>query len=102
MAIINLTKDNFQEETSEGKVLIDFWADWCGPCKTMGPVLEEMDGEPHDFKICKVNVDEQQELAQKFQIRSIPTMVVLKDGQQAAVTVGAQPKANVVNLVNNA
>lgn len=104
MEIINLTSDNFEEEAvkAEGKVLIDFWATWCGPCRMIGPVLEKIAGEDPDFKICKVNVDDEPELAKKFNVRSIPMLVVMKDGEQAAVTIGAQPESEIKKFVQNA
>lgn len=104
MEIINLTRENFEAEAvnSSEKVLIDFWASWCGPCKMIAPVLAEIAAEDPGFKICKVNVDDEPELAQKFMVRSIPMLVVMKDGKQAAVTVGAQPKAAILKFVEEA
>ena len=104
MDIINLTSENFEEEAlkAEGKVLIDFWAAWCGPCKMISPALEAIAAGNPDFKICKVNVDEQPELAGRFNVRSIPMLVVMKDGEQAAVTIGAQPKSEILKFVQNA
>lgn len=104
MAIVHLTSENFaaEAEKAEGKVLIDFWATWCGPCQMIGPVLEELDAEDHGFKICKVNVDEEPELARRFMVRSIPMLVVMKDGKTAATTVGAQPKSAILKFVENA
>ena len=104
MEIINLTSENFEEEAvkAEGKVLIDFWATWCGPCRMIGPVLEKIAAGDPDFKICKVNVDEEPELARKFNVRSIPMLIVMKDGEQAAVTIGAQPESEILKFVKNA
>ncbi|MCI8285304.1 MAG: thioredoxin [Firmicutes bacterium] len=103
MDIVHLTNENFAEEiNTDQKVLIDFWASWCGPCKMVSPILDEIASEDHDFKICKVNVDEQPDLAQQFMVRSIPTLVVMKNGQAAATTVGAQPKANIIKFVEEA
>ena len=104
MEIIHLTSENFEEEAvkAEGKVLIDFWATWCGPCKMIGPVLEKIAAEDPEFKICKVNVDEEPALAQQFMVRSIPMLVVMKDGKAVATTIGAQPKSEILKFVENA
>ncbi len=90
---IELTNDNFDAVTSEGVVLVDFWAPWCGPCRMIAPVIEEL-AEEYDgkAKICKVNTDEEQDIAVKFGIRSIPTLIFLKDGQVVDQIVGAQSK----------
>ena len=89
MAVTHLTKDNFDSVTAEGLVLIDFWATWCGPCKMQAPVLEQLDAECGDsVKICKIDVDEQPALARKFRVMSIPTLIVLQDGQIKASRVG--------------
>lgn len=104
MEIIHLTSENFEEEAvkAEGKVLIDFWATWCGPCRMIAPVLEKIAASDPDFKICKVNVDDEPELARKFNVRSIPMLIVMKDGEQAAVTIGAQPESEILKFVQNA
>lgn len=104
MAVTVLTKANFNEEAVKTKdtVLIDFWADWCGPCRMLSPIVDEIANEaPQGIKVCKVNVDEQPELAQQFQIMSIPTLVVLKDGRLVNKSVGVQPKANIVKMLEN-
>ena len=90
---IELTNDNFEATTSEGVALVDLWAPWCGPCRMIAPVIEEL-AEEYDgkAKICKVNTDEEQEIAVKFGIRSIPTLIFLKDGQVVDQIVGAQSK----------
>ena len=90
---IELTNDNFESVTSEGVALVDFWAPWCGPCRMIAPVIEELADEyDGKAKICKVNTDEEQEIAVKFGIRSIPTLIFLKDGQVVDQIVGAQSK----------
>ncbi len=101
MAVINLTKDNFKTEVmdTDKTVLIDFWAAWCGPCKMVAPTIDEVANEVTDAKICKVNVDEQPELASQFRISSIPTMVVIKNGQVTNVSVGAKPKEDILALL---
>ena len=92
MAIINVTDENFRAETAEGVVLVDFWAPWCGPCKMIAPVLEELDGELNKAKIVKVDVDENQETAGQFGVMSIPTLLVMKNGDVVDQVVGFQPK----------
>lgn len=103
MAVIELTKDNFNTETAQGKVLIDFWASWCGPCKMLSPIVDEIAEEaPDGLKVCKVNIDEQPALADRFGVMSIPTLVLLKDGKVVAKTVGAQPKQRVQAMLEQA
>lgn len=94
MAIINVTKDNFETEVlkSDKPVLVDFYADWCGPCKTLAPILEEIAAERDDVKIVKLNVDEEQEITAKYGVRSMPTLVVFKEGTAVAGVAGARPK----------
>ena len=94
MAAIHVTKDNFKHEVLEADVpvLVDFWAEWCGPCQMVLPIVEELAGEVKDAKICKVNVDEQMELAKEFRVMSIPTLMVFKDGQKVKSEVGAKSK----------
>ena len=102
MSALNITKQNFQEEVlnSDKKVLIDFWAAWCGPCRRVSPVIEEIAEERPDVKVCKVNVDEQQELAAEFQIMSIPALVVMEHGKIVNQSVGARPKAQILDLLS--
>ncbi|KMK74601.1 thioredoxin [Alkalihalobacillus pseudalcaliphilus] len=101
MAIVNVTDQTFSQETSDGVVLVDFWAPWCGPCKMIAPVLEELDADMGDkAKIVKVNVDENQGTAGKFSVMSIPTLLVLKDGEVVDQTVGFQPKEALAELIN--
>ena len=96
-----LTCSNFNTEVlqSSKPVLIDFYANWCMPCKMLAPVIEEIANEVQDVKICKVNVDEQAELAQQFQIMSIPTLVVMKNGKIVNKSMGARPKRDILNML---
>lgn len=105
MAVLELTKDNFEREAvqASGKVLIDFWASWCGPCRMLSPIVDEIAEENHTgLKVCKVNVDEEAELAEQFQVMSIPTLIVLRGGKTVATAVGVQPKDAILDLVKNA
>ena len=90
--IIELSDQNFSEIISNGKVLIDFWADWCGPCRMIGPIVEEVAAEVNDVTVAKVNVDDYPELAGKHGVMSIPTLLYLKDGQVVDTSVGLVPK----------
>ena len=92
MAIIKLTKDNFEQEVlkSEKPVLVDFYADWCGPCQMLSPIVDEVAEERDDIKVGKINVDEQMELAREFAVASIPTILVIKNGEVAYRAVGLQ------------
>lgn len=102
MSVLDITKENFQKEVIESPVpvLMDFWAAWCGPCRMLSPVVDEISEETAGIKVCKVNVDEQPELAVQFGVMSIPTLVVMKDGKIANKSLGAQPKASVLSLLN--
>lgn len=101
MSVININKNNFQEEVMNANqtVLLDFWAAWCGPCQMVGPVIEEIAAERSDIKVGKVNVDEQPELASQFQVMSIPTLVVIKDGQIVNKSIGAKPKEQILQML---
>ena len=101
MSVITITKDNFQEEVlrSDKPVLIDFWAAWCGPCRMVSPLVDEIAEERSDIKVGKINVDEQPELAQQFDVMSIPTLVVYKNGQKVNEAVGLMPKEQVESLL---
>jgi len=99
MAVINLTEENFAAETGSGLVLVDFYADWCGPCKMLTPVLEELAAEVTDAKIAKVNVDNAREIALKFKVSSIPNITLLKDGEVVQQEVGYKPKEVLLQMI---
>ncbi|MDD6967618.1 MAG: thioredoxin [Firmicutes bacterium] len=101
MSMIPITKNNFQEEVlnSEKPVLLDFWAPWCGPCRMVSPIVDEVAAERPDIKVGKVNVDEEPELASRFRIVSIPTLVVLKNGKIVNQAVGARPKSSILAML---
>ena len=101
MSIINLSNENFDELIKEGKVLVDFYAEWCGPCKMLGPVIEEVSNEVSDVKIIKVNVDEHSNIAQQYGVMSIPTLILFDNGSIIKQNVGFIPKENIIELVNN-
>ncbi len=101
MAIVNASDQTFQEEVSHGSVLVDFWAPWCGPCKMIAPVLEEIDKEVGNrVKIVKVNVDDNPQSAGQYGIMSIPTLLFFKDGNVVDKVVGFQPKGTLLNTIN--
>ena len=101
MAVINITKDNFETEVikSDKPVIIDFWAAWCGPCQMLSPIVDEVAEERDDIKVGKINVDEQMELAQKYGVMTIPTLLVIKNGEIANKHIGALSKSGVIELL---
>lgn len=101
MAIVELTKNNFEEEVmnSAKPVLIEFWASWCGPCRMISPIIDQIAEESADIKVCKLNVDEEPQLASNYNVMSIPTLTVIKEGQVSAQAVGVRPKAAILQLL---
>ena len=101
MSVIHINKENFHQEViaSDKPVLLDFWAPWCGPCRLLAPILDEVAEERKDIKVVKVNVDEEPELAGRFRVYSIPTLAVMKDGQLVHQSAGARPKAQILNMI---
>ena len=101
MAVIELNEANFENEVEKnnGLVLVDFWASWCGPCKMLSPIVDEIAEERNNIKVCKINVDEEQALAAKFGIMSIPTLVIFKNGNIVNKTIGVQPKSEILKML---
>lgn len=101
MSVIKIDKNNFENEVlkSDKKVLLDFYADWCGPCRMVGPIVEEIANEHPEYKVCKINVDEQPELASSFQVMSIPSLFVMENGKVVNNSMGAKPKAQILNML---
>ena len=99
--VLKITNENFEQEVMQAgqPVLVDFYADWCGPCKMMGPVVEEIAAEEAGVKVCKINIDEEMGLAQRFGVMSIPTFIAFKNGEVAGKQVGAVPKNALLDLV---
>ena len=100
MAVVKLTTENFDQEVLQAgqTVLVDFYADWCGPCKMMGPVVEELAGEETGVKVCKINIDEEMAVAQKYGVMSIPTFIAFKNGEVAGKQIGAVPKSKLQEM----
>ena len=102
MSVVVINQNNFENEVlkSDKPVLVDFWASWCGPCRMVLPLMDEIAQEHPEIKICKINVDEQPELADKFQVMSIPTLMAVKDGKITNQRTGAMPKAKILALLD--
>lgn len=102
MSVKHITKTNFNDEVLQAHttVLLDFWAAWCGPCRMLSPVIDEIASERPDIKVCKVNVDDESEIAQTFGIASIPTLVVMRDGRAVNQAVGVRPKSDILAMLN--
>lgn len=102
MSVLKVTKDNyFDVKNSDKTVLLDFYADWCGPCRMVGPIVDEIAEENPDILVGKINVDEQQELASAFGVMSIPTLVVLRNGEVVTKSMGAKPKAQIMAMLES-
>ncbi|HOS18224.1 MAG TPA: thioredoxin [Clostridia bacterium] len=101
MSVITITKENFNKEVLESAkpVLLDFWASWCGPCRMVSPIIDEIAAESPDIKVGKINVDEQNELAANFNVMSIPTLVVIRDGKVVNKAVGVRPKQQILSML---
>jgi thioredoxin len=102
MSALQVTVENFEQEVlkSEVPVIVDFWASWCGPCQALLPVIEELAGEADGFKVVKVNIDDSAELAKKYRVMSVPTLIVFKNGEAVKRSVGVIPKDEIIELVN--
>ncbi len=102
MSVTAITSANFENEIikSSKPVLVDFWASWCGPCRMLSPIVDEIAKEQNDVKVCKINVDENQDLAAMFQVMSIPTLVLIKDGKIVNKSIGYKPKQAILQMLN--
>ena len=101
MSVKQINSSNFEQEVlkSDKPVLLDFWASWCGPCKMLSPIVEQLANEVEDVKVCKVNIDEEVDLARKFRVMSIPTLIFMKDGKVVNSSLGLQPKGGILKIM---
>ena len=102
MSVVNITKENFKEEVLDSNVpvLLDFWASWCGPCKAVSPIIDDVSKEMNSsIKVCKINVDSEEELASLFKIRSIPTLIVMNKGKIVANSIGVKSKKSIIEML---
>ena len=103
MSTLKITKENFDTEVlnSDTPILLDFWAEWCGPCKMIGPILEEVSNEVTTAKVGKINIDNDPELAATYNVMSIPTLILIKDGKVSKTSVGAKSKSAIISMIND-
>lgn len=101
MAVVHVTNDSFAKEVlqAEGKVLVDFWAGWCGPCRMLGPVIDQLGEELTEIKVCKIDIDANQDLAGQYKVETIPTLIVFEGGKEIKRSVGVQPKPAILAML---